>query len=1014
MAFKSLLHGASLVFAGWLVVASHSAHAQTTSPADIASLLKNKDKTALKAKFKEEPPANSFLPMVVHYRTISLLANALGDTEAQLDISRRWIKADPKDLSALWNLTSSLQQAGLYEEAIQKGELLLQKVTYPHEKVRVSSDLASNLISVGRYVDAAKLLKEYKAIEDIGQYQGMLTGGGQHSFWPIQGSAKYYKAQCELASTTYRFKEAEALCTKEVGFRGSAKAAAPMLPDVNHRLNSVPGSIYDEVMAKIRLAMVLAQAGKYYSAEQLMRQLKAQMSDKSFMAQITSTLKNDDQRLMQVGNIHLVPVYNAHANIRFMQHRYKEAETFSKEAVREALAGEYGNYGEKTRLALETKLRIALVLGDWQGMTSDLATIDQLTQGASADQKSSAKFPLIRALLAQEKKDWSRADALLADYHKELLSILGERHFKTALVAGLRARAGLQAGTNPALYQSMLRTSVQVLFSPDTSGQNISDQGENRTLLRQVMQAFLQDARTDSASDAALAFQTADFLRANATQRSVQAAAIRRSLTDTGLASLVRELQDLESQLQTYTERLGLFLSKDFPPDAPELVALRTNIERTEIARLDVRNKIDAKYADYAKLTEPKPASVQTIAKQLKAGDLFIAVSPSEDSTLLWAIAANGSVVMHKAALNQAQVQEMVTQLRATLDVAGMGDKAPAFDHPTAQKLYQQLLAPLLSVIPAADKPSHLVIAVSGAMTQLPMGVLPTSTGSAQPRWLIQDYAITHVTSASSWLAVKESGASNRVASEPLLAWGDPSFSLTTAAAQTSATRRVRATMPTQSEVDTHKVRALQYDQIPALPETRDELVAIASSLKASEKDLILGALATKNSVLDHNNNGTLARKRVIAFATHGLLAGDVPDLTQPALALALQSSNTSDLISNLLTLDDILGLKLQADWVVLSACNTAGADGANHDGISGLVRGFFYAGARSVLATHWAVESQSAMTLTTETFKNYQSKPQEAKAESLRQAMLTVMNDPATSHPTYWAPYALVGDGAR
>ena len=993
---------------------STTATAQTTSPADIAKLLKNKDQTALKAKLKEEPPTNSFLPVLVHYRTINMLAAALGDTDASLDIARRWMKADPNEIGALWILTGSLQAAGLYEEAIQKGELLLQRVTYRHEKVRVISDLASNLIAVGRYSDAAKLLKEYKVEEDIGQYQGMLSGAGLHRFWPINGSAKYYKAQCELASTTYQFKEAEALCTKELEYRASAKMAAPVLPDPNLRLSAVPSSIYDEVLAKIRLALVLAQAGKYYSAEQLMRQLKTQLGDKSFMTQVTSTLREGDQGLMQIGNIHLVPVYNAHANIRFMQHRYSEAETFAKEAVREALAGEYGNYGEKTRMAIETKLLIGLALGNWQGIESDLGIIDQLTKNAGASQIASAKLPLVRALLAQEKKDWAHAENLLSAYHKELSAMLGEQHFKTALVAGLRARAGLQSGINTALYQSMLRTSVQVLFSPDTAGQNIADQGENRTLLRQVMQTFLQDARTDSASDAALAFQTADFLRANVTQRSVQAAAIRRSLTDSGLASLVRELQDLESQLQTYTERLGLFLSKDFPPDAPELVALRSHIERAEIARLEVRKKIDAKYADYAKLTEPKPASVQSITKQLKAGELFVAISPSESSTLLWAIGATGSVAMHKAALNQIQVQEMVAKLRATLDVASMGDKAPAFDQPTAQKLYQQLLAPLLAAIPATEKPSHLIIAVSGAMTQLPMGVLMASAAPTQPRWLIQDYAITHVTSASSWLAVKEGGAHTHVAKEALLAWGDPNFSHAATAASPTTTRRIRATLSTQASSESNKVRALQYDQIPALPETRDELLAIASSLKASEQDLILGAAATKNSVLTHNRNGSLARKRVIAFATHGLLAGDIPDLTQPALALALQSNNTTDLISNLLTLDDILGLKLQADWVVLSACNTAGADGANHDGISGLVRGFFYAGARSVLATHWAVESQSAMALTTETFKNYQSKPTEAKAESLRQAMLTVMSNPATAHPTYWAPYALVGDGSR
>ena len=99
---------------------------------------------------------------------------------------------------------------------------------------------------------------------------------------------------------------------------------------------------------------------------------------------------------------------------------------------------------------------------------------------------------------------------------------------------------------------------------------------------------------------------------------------------------------------------------------------------------------------------------------------------------------------------------------------------------------------------------------------------------------------------------------------------------------------------------------------------------------------------------------------------------------------------------------------------MVLSACNTAAADGKAEEALSGLARGFFYAGSRSLLVTHWAVESESAKLLTTATFQHYTANPQAAKAESLRQAMLKVMAMPQYSHPAFWAPYALVGDGGR
>ena len=117
---------------------------------------------------------------------------------------------------------------------------------------------------------------------------------------------------------------------------------------------------------------------------------------------------------------------------------------------------------------------------------------------------------------------------------------------------------------------------------------------------------------------------------------------------------------------------------------------------------------------------------------------------------------------------------------------------------------------------------------------------------------------------------------------------------------------------------------------------------------------------------------------------------------------------------SPLLTLDDVLSLKLNADWVVLSACNTAAADGKAQEALSGLARGFFYAGSRSLLVTHWSVESESATLLTTRTFQAYRGEPGLTRAQALNRAMLSVMNEKKFSHPAFWAPYVLVGEGGR
>lgn len=195
----------------------------------------------------------------------------------------------------------------------------------------------------------------------------------------------------------------------------------------------------------------------------------------------------------------------------------------------------------------------------------------------------------------------------------------------------------------------------------------------------------------------------------------------------------------------------------------------------------------------------------------------------------------------------------------------------------------------------------------------------------------------------------------------------------------------------------------VNYSKIPPLPETRDEVLQLAKILQADPRqDLVLGPEATRASVLKHSSSGQLAKKQVVVFATHGLLAGDLPNLNQPALAMAA-TKNPSE--SPLLTLEDVLGLRLNADWVVLSACNTAGADGKAEEAMSGLARGFFYAGSRSLLVTHWSVESESAMQLTTRTFSAYKAQTQMRRAEALRQAMLAVMATPNTATPPIGRP---------
>ncbi len=199
--------------------------------------------------------------------------------------------------------------------------------------------------------------------------------------------------------------------------------------------------------------------------------------------------------------------------------------------------------------------------------------------------------------------------------------------------------------------------------------------------------------------------------------------------------------------------------------------------------------------------------------------------------------------------------------------------------------------------------------------------------------------------------------------------------------------------------------------RLPPLPETADELRAIARALNAGDGAVFLGRQATERTV----RNTKLSDSRVLTFATHGLLAGQITGAAEPALVLTPPAVASAE-DDGLLTASEIARfLKLDADWVILSACNTAAGDKPGAEGLSGLAKAFFYAGARALLVSHWSVPSDSTVKLTTAMLAEAAENPGIARAEALKRSMLALMNDPDNphfAHPMFWAPFVVVGEG--
>jgi CHAT domain-containing protein len=202
-------------------------------------------------------------------------------------------------------------------------------------------------------------------------------------------------------------------------------------------------------------------------------------------------------------------------------------------------------------------------------------------------------------------------------------------------------------------------------------------------------------------------------------------------------------------------------------------------------------------------------------------------------------------------------------------------------------------------------------------------------------------------------------------------------------------------------------------EALTPLPEAADELRAVAKDLGARSEDIKLGEAANVWNV----KHARLDNYRVIYFATHALVAGEVEKFAkvnaEPSLVLSIPEKPTEE-DDGLLRASDIAMLKMNSDFVVLSACNTAAGDKPGAEALSGLASAFFYAGAKSLLVSNWEVDSESTVALMIGLFDALKDNPHLTNAEALRLSMLQMIDNPAKAEwaqPKFWAPFIIVGE---
>jgi CHAT domain-containing protein/Tfp pilus assembly protein PilF len=547
------------------------------------------------------------------------------------------------------------------------------------------------------------------------------------------------------------------------------------------------------------------------------------------------------------------------------------------------------------------------------------------------------------------------------------------------------------------------------------------------------------------------AFEAAQWIGDEQAARAIAGMSARIAAGNGDLSARVRERQDLNEQALAIDKMLIAVISQPSAARNQETEqALRAQASAIANQIKERDRLIAAQFSGYSALVTKTPMSIAEVQKQLSPKEALLLFTTTSRFTFVWTV-TRADVHWHSAPIGEKQLAETIGILRCGLDEEAWIDKTSAtcaalkrppgsgeplpFDLDRAYALYQALLEPVAKDIDGKE----LILVPSGPLATLPLEVL--LTGKVQPDtarpdlakapWLVKRFATTVLPSVSSLKALRQIAQTSK-APKPFVGFGNPLLNgngQSAEAVERARQARLRQSCGDNPEARTNQIAQRGLRSVVALaggtayieqlrrqmplPETALELCAVANSFAPIKGDVYLGDQATEKNIKALSESGRLAQYRILHFATHGALSGQVHGAIEPGLILTPPAAATpAD--DGYLSSSEISELKLDADWVVLSACNTAGGEAANAEAFSGLARAFFYAGSRSLLVTHWPVSSDAAVAIVTGATDAMTSHPEIGRAEALRRSIAALIaKGGENAQPSVWAPFVLVGNGS-
>ncbi|MEO0033885.1 MAG: hypothetical protein RIS94_3643, partial [Pseudomonadota bacterium] len=507
------------------------------------------------------------------------------------------------------------------------------------------------------------------------------------------------------------------------------------------------------------------------------------------------------------------------------------------------------------------------------------------------------------------------------------------------------------------------------------------------------------------------AFDAFQLASAPGRDRTVALATQRLASSSPALAELLRALDDADGGLLQARDTLAKAQARTADEQNPaELETLQAGAKQAEARLAGLRKKLATTYPDYAALLSPRLPTLDAVRARLGEDEALATFLIGRKASFVQLVRRSG-ITLAAVPAGGDDLAEAVRGLRHGLEIEG---KAVAdFDLAASHRLFTRLLGPVESDLAGAKR---LIVAPAGPLASLPFAVLVTRPGVpgdyAGTHWLVQDLAITHTPSLASFIALRSTRLSSNQA-HTLLAVADPVLNRAGPAAPAAAAAAAR-TAPSlfgacrqDAPVAPDVLRAMG-----ALPDTLREVSSVSRAL-GGDATLLTGRNATEAGLRAQ----ALNQYRILYFATHGVIPGELRCQAEPGLVLTPPDIAATDRASDgMLDASEIAALDLRADLVVLSACNTAGTGGNGPMGgetLSGLALAFFHAGARNLVVSHWQVPSAATARLMTDAFATMRANPATSIDEALREAQLRAIRDRSFAHPVFWGAFVVLGDGA-